>query len=649
MAEGSTSLVVQTPDGPGMVDNEWKTSPLKKSFTSVNVIIELDTGKQGSSSIVAAQPALPQPPSHGGHISDQSFSAMDFIVECCLASSSPASRCQRAVKLILPPRDGYMIRSNALEKRLVGCPGVETSRSFCRPRQYLRCLNVEQIEWVGLLQILGYAIGGIMLRHNSGKNPLSALVALDSELENRLSCTWMTDTPIPRLSLVLVDDRPRESTELLLRTAEALEIQMYVLDEPGHWLQAPGHGFLRHQFLALDMTSDDNFPYRIFQALSGQEIHIHGLTSNLDWLTYPTAEAAAFTGLPHEDLKALDICRDKYRQRIISGDPALQLRKGDDTRSIVNGSFDFPMVVKPSGGLNSEGVSKVFSPDELEIAVDRVFASQYDHMSHVNAVNVEEYCAGPEVDVNFVLLDGEILFVEIADDFPKAGDGEQGAKSSVFKESAMVYPTALPDDEVKMLTTSLHETLLNIGLRTGVYHVEARVANSKRQYLCRDGLLNLVDRSQEDLPTAEPSAVLIEVNARLPGDMCRAAALRAYGVDYNALHLLLALGDTERATALAKPFLTGPQCHCETLFIVADRGGSLDSEDVHETLKAEHPELVMSVGESYSFYKKGDVVPEPTADSQPWIAWLLVFSRESRKELLRRAEEIRGKIVLRFV
>ncbi|KAL8765702.1 MAG: hypothetical protein Q9203_006476, partial [Teloschistes exilis] len=375
----------------------------------------------------------------------------------------------------------------------------------------------------------------------------------------------------------------------------------------------------------------------IFRALSGQDIHIHGLTSNLDWLTYPAAEAAAFMGLPHEDLKALVICRNKYRQKLISGDPALQIRKGDDARSILNGSFHFPMVVKPSGGLNFEGVSKVLNQDELETAVDRVFASQYDHMSHVNAVNVEEYCAGPEVDVNFVLLDGEILFVEVADDFPKAGDGEQGAQSSVFKETAMVYPTALPTDEVKMLTKLLHKTL------------EARVANSRKQYLCRDSLLDLVDRNEEGLTTAEPSAVLIEVNARLPGDMCRAAALRAYGVDYNALHLLLALGDTERATATAKPFLTGPQCHCETLFIVADRGGVLDSEDVHETLKVEHPELAASVGESYCFYKKGDVVPKHTADSQPWIAWLLVFSREGRKDLLRRAEEIRRNVVVRFL
>ena len=104
---------------------------------------------------------------------------------------------------------------------------------------------------------------------------------------------------------------------------------------------------------------------------------------------------------------------------------------------------------------------------ELETVVDRLFKHQYDHIAKNEAVNVEEYCDGPEIDVNIVMLDSEILYAEIADDFPKAGD-DQDASSGVFKETAMLYPSALPSAEQEMALASLHQTLLNIGLRSGI-------------------------------------------------------------------------------------------------------------------------------------------------------------------------------------
>lgn len=35
---------------------------------------------------------------------------------------------------------------------------------------------------------------------------------------------------------------------------------------------------------------------------------------------------------------------------------------------------------------------------------------------------IEPYIDGPEVDANLVLLDGEVIFFEVTDDFPKPGD-----------------------------------------------------------------------------------------------------------------------------------------------------------------------------------------------------------------------------------
>ncbi|KAG7008271.1 hypothetical protein G7Y79_00006g018910 [Physcia stellaris] len=187
----------------------------------------------------------------------------------------------------------------------------------------------------------------------------------------------------------------------------------------------------------------------------------------------------------------------------------------------------------------------------------RVFDSRYNHVMDVNSSNVEEYCAGPEVDVNFVLSDGKVLFAEVADDFPKAGDRDRGAESTAFQESAVVFPSPLPTQEIEILKTSLHQTLLDMGFRTGVYHVEARVNNSRKRCVPRDGITDLEDVIG-DVASAQPSAFLVEVNPRSVGEMAKVTILRAYGIDYHALHLLLAVGDTERAAALSQPFVGAP-------------------------------------------------------------------------------------------
>ncbi|KAI4283175.1 MAG: hypothetical protein L6R38_002366 [Xanthoria sp. 2 TBL-2021] len=259
----------------------------------------------------------------------------------------------------------------------------------------------------------------------------------------------MTEHPIAKKSVALLDVRDRGNTEPLLQAAWALGIEMVILGEAGHWLEGPPHAYLRSHFIQLDTTADEELPFRIIEALATHDVRLDGLTSNLDWYTYPVSKAAAFLGLPCESLKALDVCRDKYKQRMASGDAAVQVYKGQDPEAVVDGSLEFPLVVKPSVGANSEGVSKVFDQDQLATAVDRVFKTQYKHAPASSAVNVEEYCAGPEIDVNFV------LFVETADDFPKAADNDEGANPTVFKESAIVYLSGLPPYEIEAVQLSL--------------------------------------------------------------------------------------------------------------------------------------------------------------------------------------------------
>ena len=621
----------------------------KSTFSSVDVLLYVDKQVEEGGEIngtvrgehtTLARPKLDYP-------SDPSIAAVDFFLRGAqIAAEKISQEDVVALKFILPTNDGYIARSDFLSHRFVDCELLERFETFYGPRQFVRAWNDRECQCSGLFQIISNAIGGFLLRKSSSTRVMAGLMSLEEELLNRLSFPFLNKDPVAKKTVALVDTRTRADTEPILNAANALGIDMVVLDSAGHWLSSEIYHNPAIRFVALDVTVNDGLPFRIVQALSNSGIQVDGLTSNYDSLTLPVATAASFLGLPCESLEALDICRDKYRQRLASGDPAIQVKRGENTMSRVDGAFDYPMIVKPSGGVASEGVSKVSNPKELETAVHRLFSSQYDHLSDIEAANIEEYCHGPEIDVNFVLLDGEILFAEIADDFPKAGDDEEST-SQVFKESAMLYPSALPSTEQERVLASLHKTLFNIGLKSGVYHVEARVANSRTQYIEQDGFLDLRDASKTTVQD-EASVVLIEVNARLPGLMCKSAVNSTYGIDYGALQILMSISDSERIKAFSQPFLNGPQYWSETCFITTDRGGIFRSGDLGETLQRERPDLAQNVSCSLTYFREGQVVPPLEADSQPWIAWFLAFSRVSRRDLLEKVRRIREAVHLEF-
>lgn len=406
---------------------------------------------------------------------------------------------------------------------------------------------------------------------------MSQLSRLEAELDKRLSFQWIVRQPIMRKQLAFVDGRSRTTTEPMLRTAISLGIGMIVLDKPNHWLELPEAVNLRDRFVPCNLSTDEGLSMRIFEAPKGLDTHLDALATNFDLYASQMAEAATFLGLPSEPIGAFEICRDKYEQQVTSGNAALRIAKGQEIGSVVNGQTEFPVVVKPTSGANSERVTKVRSLEELEEATDRIFNSTYELISNSNTACIEPYCSGPEVDANFVLQDGKVLFVEIADDFPKAGDsGENG-------ETRMLYPSGLEPAELEMIKTSLHQKLLEFGFRSDVFHVEARVRNSSMQYGISNGIFDL-ERAGERHDPESPTCSLLEVNPHIPGKMATVAAQKAYGVDYLALHLLFAVRDKERIAALSQSFCDGPQFWSNVVFIIPDGGGVQASDDIGDHL-----------------------------------------------------------------
>lgn len=265
-------------------------------FRSVNIILdakvkhgELEANTSNPKAHKASLDHLTCFHDDAGCNGDSSFAAIEFFLWCCSVAAEEPNGYQRAVKLILPRTDGYLSKGDFLQQRLIGCEGVEQVQSFCQPRQYLRSQNVEQIQWGGLHQMLGDAVGGILVNVSQQGCAISELNKLEAELENRLSFPWMTPQPIMRKTLAYVDGRDRNITESLLHSAKALGIGMIVLDTPGHWLELPEAVHLRERFVPIDMSIDASFPMRIFKTINSQDVKIDGLTTNFELYVYPVA------------------------------------------------------------------------------------------------------------------------------------------------------------------------------------------------------------------------------------------------------------------------------------------------------------------------------------------------------------------------
>ena len=573
------------------------------------------------------------------------FSAVsEFLLKFLSAAiSTPAGR-GKAVKLIIPRVPGYIVRSDIIPLRMIDCPHVVSVVSFSEPQQWFLGDSLTNGTTKRLRAVLAASAAGILLDTNEAMADMASdLDALEVELQNRLSFPWLLKERRPRQTLAMVRGALRcpeygGTGSNIYSAAKALGIDIVVLDSPGHWLESPEYAGLCESFLPINIERDAELPTRIVDALSKYGKKIDGITTYLESYAALVARAAEHLSLPTEPPESFEIAIDKYKTSIAEGHAAYHASSIDEALDVARQpGLKYPLIVKPCRGWSSEGVSKVDNASGVANAIKTI-----DVDRHGARFVIEEYCDGPEVDANLILCDGELLLFEVSDDFPKSGDRNNVGSVSSFIELANVLPSRLPSFELNMLRDSLYQSLLRLGFKSGVYHLEARVKDSEMEYVVKNDIMDLEYR-----PTplkARPTSWLIEINPRPPGIQASEAVESTYGVDYVGLGLLFPLNDKERAKALSHPFANGPQYWCEIVFIPVERGGTFDSGDVCDELKKRRPDLAQHISKSVCFFKKGEEVPSPSSGHNAWVAYFNIFSRVSRAHVLDIAEGIRHDV-----
>lgn len=278
---------------------------------------------------------------------------------------------------------------------------------------------------------------------------------------------------------------------------------------------------------------------------------IEGVFCYDEGLIWPSSHIAAALGVLGNDPEVVRSCRDKAATREVldrAGVPQATSRavSSAEEAATVAGEIGYPVVLKPRGLAGSKGVLRVDDPADLADAYTAARAASYPGVPVYEAgVLVEEYLDGPEISIDAVFHEGEC--------FPMVLARKQVGFDPFFEEVGHVI---LPDDplmtdpEIVGLLRSTHEAL---GWRVGVTHTEMRLTSRGPR--------------------------LIEVNARLGGDLIPWLGWLSRGVDCAAAHADACMGrapDVEptRSKVAAIRFLYPPE-DCEVVSIDhhPDRGG----------------------------------------------------------------------------
>jgi glutathione synthase/RimK-type ligase-like ATP-grasp enzyme len=284
--------------------------------------------------------------------------------------------------------------------------------------------------------------------------------------------------------------------------------------------------------------------------LAGQR-PVRGVFTYDELLVIAAARIADRLGVPGFGADGAERCRDKHRSRMTLAAAGLRQPRFGLAHTAAEAvqmaeSFGYPVVVKPCGMAASIGVVRV--DDRAGVAAAFAAAELASHSgppAYEGRALVEELVLGPEFSVDGAVSHGDYQ--------PFCLARKQVGFDPSFEETGHLVDAADPllaDPELRRVLAGAHRAL---GLRDGITHSELR--------LTPDG------------------PVVIEINARLGGDLIPYLGQLATGLDPGRIAAEVALGHrpriepTRRAIAGIR-FLYPPE-DCRVREVVLPRPGAV--------------------------------------------------------------------------
>lgn len=336
------------------------------------------------------------------------------------------------MRLIIPLSSGTIVRSDIIPLRLTDAFAVDKVASFSMPLQHFTG-DALCLETISLLELFRSSAGGILLQHSELENdlklePSKPMVPLrfETDFANKMSIPWVVPGPISRKRFVLIGCSYRDPssgawTTYACDAARALGADLVIIDKPGCWIERSEYSHWYEAFLPagtwLSNPPGDDLADHIVAIVKSYSKKVDGIVAFMEPFLDTVSRAAQQLGLPCQPAESYEFAIDKYQLGLFEGRKPFCGSTAEEALSFdEREALSYPLILKPRLGLNSERVVRVNDAAGIHGAVEMI------HKTFFKSFTMERYCDGPEVDVNIVLLDDEILFCEISDDFPKLGD-----------------------------------------------------------------------------------------------------------------------------------------------------------------------------------------------------------------------------------
>ncbi|WP_329309227.1 ATP-grasp domain-containing protein [Streptomyces microflavus] len=238
------------------------------------------------------------------------------------------------------------------------------------------------------------------------------------------------------------------------------------------------------------------------------------LTWNENLLVH-TAQLAEHLGLRTNPPAVMENCRDKHATRQLFADHQVPSASSGRVRDLLEATIlaediGYPIVLKPAGQAGSVGVIRVDNSEDLASAFDFTTAGAALAAGQNSDVLVEEYLDGSEISVECVTQHGHTHAVAVT--------RKKLGFEPYFEEIGHTVDATDPLlDEVAPIAAAAIRAL---GLDHGIQHVEMRLTSTGPR--------------------------IIEVNARIGGDLIGHLVRLATGLDLPRIAADLACGTTPR-------------------------------------------------------------------------------------------------------
>lgn len=243
-------------------------------------------------------------------------------------------------------------------------------------------------------------------------------------------------------------------------------------------------GVLTGEALWADISDDKKAGANIAEAARASGIKFDCIFSPYEHAMCLVGEVGELLGLPCNPYEAYSAARDKRLAREIchkKGVPAPMFRKvsSHDEVNAACAEFGFPLIVKPSSGASSEGVYKCESVEEVHDKFDKLIeelnVGKYFKWNPgcEPCVLLEEYIDGDEFDVDVLLWDDKVAYVNVTDNWPTVGLG--------FLETGSNCPSVYPPDKVQQLKDYSVDCVRALGFSSGLFHVEVKYSMKRKR------------------------------------------------------------------------------------------------------------------------------------------------------------------------